>query len=269
MRFLASGALRALRRTRLSIRLPVLTALLTTAVVCGSFTALSVQVRTSTRRVFADELARNQRTLVALQRDSRRHLVLSAALLAESPSLRSAIATYRVEGHAGQGLRQDLTSTVQHELERLGRDLAGGTLLATDEQGRVFASYVREGRAPAPGTDLSALTAVHNALDANLVDSGGDPYLAALELDSAYYAVGVAPLILDGYTIGTLIFGERVGEATVAQLRATIDGDVIVTAGPKVVAATLPPAVASRVALDARRGGPMRIGHDEILAAPI
>jgi hypothetical protein len=85
-----------LRRTRLGIRLAVLTAALAALVVVGTFAALSVQVRTSTRQLLADELSRNQRSLVTLQRENRRRLVLSSALLAESPSLRSAMATYRM-----------------------------------------------------------------------------------------------------------------------------------------------------------------------------
>lgn len=51
---------RALRRTRLSARLAVLSAVLAAAVVCGTFAALRVQVRTTTRELFADAVARNR-----------------------------------------------------------------------------------------------------------------------------------------------------------------------------------------------------------------
>ena len=64
------------------MRLAVLSAVLAAAVIGGTFVALNVQVRRSTHRLFADELSRNQRTLVALQTENRRRLVLTSALLA-------------------------------------------------------------------------------------------------------------------------------------------------------------------------------------------
>ena len=75
---------------------------LTALVVGGTFVALSLQVRASARQLLSDELSRNQRSLVSLQRENRRRLVLASALLAESPSLRSAMATYRVERDANR-----------------------------------------------------------------------------------------------------------------------------------------------------------------------
>jgi signal transduction histidine kinase/CheY-like chemotaxis protein len=261
---------RAFHRTRLSVRLALLTALLAAGTVAASFTALSVQVRASTRQLFTDELARNQRTLAALQRDSRRHLVLSAAVLAESPSLRSAIATYRVERQSSGRARADLTATVERELEHLGDNLGGGALLVTDERGRVFAASVRAAAPPPAGTDVSALPAVRNALDPRFESTLDEPYLSGLELGDAYYAVGVAPLILDGYTIGALVYGERVDAGTVRRLRTAFDGDVVVSAGSRVIAATLPADTAARVvAATGASSGALRIGAVEYLAAPV
>jgi signal transduction histidine kinase len=261
---------RAFRRTRLSVRLALFTALLTAATVAVSFTALSVQVRATTRQLFTDELSRNQHTLVALQRDARRHLVLSAALLAESPSLRSAIATYRVEGQSTGRARTDLIATVERELEHLGDNLGRGVVLVTDDRGRVFATSVRDA-APLPaGTDMSSLAAVRHALDPNFESAREDPYLSGLELGDAYYTVGVAPLILDGYTIGALIYGERVDTSTVTQLQSTFDGDVVVSAGSRVIAATIPVDRALSVVASTRTaGGALHFGETEYLAAPV
>ena len=261
--------LRAFRRTRLSLRLAVLTALLAAATIVATFTALSAQVRASTRQLFTDELAANQRTLVSLQRDARRHLVLSAALLAESPSLRSAIATYRVERQSSGRARPDLVATVEGELAHLGDNLGDGAVLVTDESGRVFAASVKGGRAPAAGTDVSALPAVRNALDPNFTSSGEEPFLSALELGDAYYTVGVAPLILDGYTIGTLIYGERVDSSAVARLRSAFQGYVLATAGTRVIAASTSPDTAARLAAAGAQSGAVRIGGAEYVAAPV
>src|SRR2546423_599387 len=201
---------RRLRRTRLGVRLAVLSAVLAAAVIFGTFAALSVQVRSSTRQLFADELSRNQRTLVALQTENRRRLVLTAALLAESPNLRSAMSTFRVEHDAGRIGRPDLANTVQRELERLGHDLNAGVLLATDEKGLVFAGYSSGGGKLPRGLGLLPLPAVRNALDPAVTSSPSETYLSGLELGDPYYAAGAAAVILDGYTIGALVFGQRV-----------------------------------------------------------
>jgi signal transduction histidine kinase/ActR/RegA family two-component response regulator len=259
---------RSLRRTRLAVRLAVLSAALAGFVVCGVFIALSVQVRASTRQLFSDELSRSQRTLAELQRENRRRLVLTAALLADSPNLRSAIATYRVERQSNRVVRSDLSATVQRELDRLGRDLNAGAVLATDEEGRVFAGYVRSGVPLPPGFDLSRLPAVKHALDPAFVTDRGEPYLAGLELGDGYFAVGVAPLILDGYTIGTLVFGQQVDSTLVRTLRNAFDGQVVASAGTHVIAATIPGAErATRVLDSAATGRAIGIDDQEYLAA--
>jgi signal transduction histidine kinase/CheY-like chemotaxis protein len=257
---------RTFRRTRLAVRLAVLTAALAGLVVCGTFVALSVQVRASTRQLISEELSRSQRTLAELQHENRRRLVLTAALLADSPNLRSAIATYRVERQANRVVRADLSATVQRELDRLGSDLNAGTVLATDEDGRVFAGYVRSGGALAPGYDLSRLPAVRHALDPALVTDRGEPYLAGLELDGRYFTVGVAPLILDGYTIGTLVFGQEVDSTLVETLRTAFDGDVVASAGQHVIAATLA-ATTPRLLDTLTTGHTIGIGDQEYVAA--
>jgi signal transduction histidine kinase/ActR/RegA family two-component response regulator len=264
------GIWRSLQRTGLGVRLAVLSAALAALVTFGTFAALSVQVRTSTREHFAEELSRNGRTLVALQRDSRRHLVLTAELLAESPTLRSAIATYRVESQSGSSPRPDLTMTVQRELERLGSALPGGALLATDEKGRVFAGYARGTTAPMQGTNLSALPAVRNALDPSVVTSDEEAYLSGLEVGDRYFGVGAAPLILDGYTIGSIVFGERVDSNVVKSLRRDFQGDVVISAGSKIISSTMPPADASLAIRDpGQTGTAIRLGDEEYLASVI
>lgn len=235
----SGGLLRSFRRTRLSIRLAIFSAALAAVVTCATFVALSVQARTSTRNLFAEELARNNRTLVRLQQQNRNHLVLTAALLSESPTLRSAIATYRVEQQSGSAQRADLTATVQHELERVARDLNGGAVLATDEHGRVFAGYARGAAESMAGTDLATLPAVRNALDQSLVTTENEAYLSGLEVGGRYFSVGAAPLILDGYTIGTIVFGTPVDSAFVASLQRDFASQIAVSAGTHIIGSTL------------------------------
>jgi signal transduction histidine kinase len=264
------GIWRTFTRTGLSVRLAVLSAVLAALVTAITFVALSVTVRQSTAVVFADELERNGRTLIALQRDKRRQNVLTASLLGESPTLKSAISTYRLEQQSSDTVRADLTRTVERELARLGESLHAGALLATDERGRVFASYATGASTPLNGTDLSALPAVRNALDASLVVDAEEAYLSALEVGNAIYGVGVAPLIVDGYTIGTIVFGERVDSGVVNSLKRDFNGDVVISAGPRIINSTLPLEQARIASVDpGQTGQALKLGDEEYLAAVV
>jgi signal transduction histidine kinase len=261
---------RSFRRTGLKVRLAVLSAALAALVTIVTFVALSIKVRSSTEKLIADELNRNGRTLVALQRDSRRQLVLTAALLSESPTLKSALATYRVEQQSGAAQRADLTATVERELQQLGSGLRGEALLATDENGRVFAGYARGAKVEMHGMDLSTLPAVRHALDVSLHTNADEPYLAGLEVGDAYFGVGVAPLILDGYTIGTIVYGERVDSVLATSLRRNFEGDVVISAGPRVISTTLLKTEAeSALVKPAQTDKPQLIGNAEYVTAAI
>ena len=247
----------------------VFSAALVALVTMAIFAALSVRVRGSTEKLFADELTRNGRTLVALQRDSRRQLVMTAALLAESPTLKSALSTYRLELQNGTAQRADLAATVQHELEHLGANLRGDVLLVTNESGQVFAGYTRDSARTA-GMNLAALPAVHNALDPNVNTNDDVPYLAGLEVGSAYYGVGVAPLILDDFTIGTIVYGERVDSALARSLRKNFEGDVVISAGTHVISSTLPGSLGESVAGGRLPSGrAIHLGNDDYITAAV
>src|SRR3954470_10826269 len=128
----------SIRRGGLSVRLGVMSAALATVVIVATFSVLSVQVRNSTRDLFARELARNGNILAKMQHDSRRQLVLTAALLSGSPTLNSAIDIYRAEQLNGTTPREILTQTVEDELRQLGEAVPGGTVLVTDAKGVVI-----------------------------------------------------------------------------------------------------------------------------------
>jgi hypothetical protein len=99
------GALAALltrfRRTSLALRLTALGALVTAAAIAMALWALSVETRAGTRRVFAQQLSRQQRALLQLQKQNLTQLISSAAIISQSPNLRYALETYRVEGNSG------------------------------------------------------------------------------------------------------------------------------------------------------------------------
>src|SRR5260221_4655772 len=236
----AGGIRRMVARSSLQVRLAALSALLAAMVMIVTFSVLSVQVRQNTQQLFARELIHNGRTLVALQHESRRQLVLTASLIAESPTLHSAISTYRSEQLWASATGDILTNPVQNEVGRLGANLPGGPLLVTDERGRILAGRVRGLSTTMRGTELASLPAVRNALDASLVTNADEPYLDGLEVDGHYFGVGVAPLIVDGFTIGTIVVGEPVDSSLVTTLKRDFDGEIVVSAGERIITATLP-----------------------------
>ncbi len=244
----AGGIRRMVARSSLQVRLAALSALLAAMVMIVTFSVLSVQVRQNTQQLFARELIHNGRTLVALQHESRRQLVLTASLIAESPTLHSAISTYRSEQLSGSATGDILTNTVQNEVRRLGANLRLSTTMR--------------------GTELASLPAVRNALDASLVTNADEPYLDGLEVDGHYFGVGVAPLIVDGFTIGTIVVGEPVDSSLVTTLKRDFDGEIVVSAGERIISATLPDSIASIAAREpgnAERA--LALGPEEYLAA--
>ena len=278
------------RGVRLGVRLALLSAAVTAAVVAAAFALLNVRTRATTRALVADQVGQGQRTLLALQRRGDQQFVAAAALLAASPNLRSAIATARVErplggeaSAAAPGSQADLAHTVRRELERLAPDLGHDLVATTDEQGHLFAVYVAPGadaRAPdepPAGADLSPLSAVRHALDPALDGGRSDLYLSVLRDGSGYYHVAAAPIVLDGFTIGTALLGQRLDEAHLRTLQRTFGGDLLITAAGQVVASTLPgisrptlAALAGDTAADVRPH-PVQIGdvEYEVAALPV
>ena len=95
--------------------------------------ALSAETRQGTRRVFAAQLSSQQRALLNLQQQNLRTLISSAAIISESPTLRSALETYRLEQNAGGAVRNDLVQTVERELANLVTAVDRQLLMVTDD----------------------------------------------------------------------------------------------------------------------------------------
>jgi signal transduction histidine kinase/ActR/RegA family two-component response regulator len=234
---LKDRVVRFVRRTQLGAKLAWLAAGLTALVVAATVVVLSLQIRANTRVRFEDELRRNQKTFAQFQNQKLEQLTFAATLISQTASLPYALETYSAE--AGNGVpRADLTTTVQRELERLVRESTKDILFVTDEKGRVFASAARLG-APVPvGTDLSRMREVQQALDVReRISRGG---LAVLRQPEADFQVAVYPVEVGGYTLGTLVLGERLDSGFVDGARAAFDGYVVVSIGHTIASGTFP-----------------------------
>ncbi|HJQ19594.1 MAG TPA: ATP-binding protein, partial [Gemmatimonadaceae bacterium] len=199
-------------------------------------------------------------------------LISSAAIISQSPNLRYALETYRVEANAGGPVRRDLIATVERELANLVTGIDRELLLVTDDQGHVFAAAARDGRQPAHGVDLSRMAAVRHALDPQRVADYGE--LAVYREGTQSYQVAVYPFVLNGYTIGALLLGERLDSGVVAGARAAFTGDIVVTADTQVIASSgdaLDRAVVRRLTAD-RTSDSTRVlvvDRAEYVAAPM
>ena len=143
---------RRMARASLAVKIATLGGVVSALVVFGTFWALNIETRNSARRLFVDELGRHQRTLLQLQRRNLTQLITSASIITQSPTLRSALETYRAESNFGGGIREDLVQTVRRELARLLARINHDALIVTDNSGRVFAAAMRGGPAPPPGS---------------------------------------------------------------------------------------------------------------------
>jgi diguanylate cyclase (GGDEF)-like protein len=220
-------------------------------VIAATFVVLSVRARATTRALITDDVGHGQNAMLALQRRQDRQFVAAAALLAASPNLRSAMATARVEGALGEPSsdsatrRLDVVRTVRRELERVAPDVSSDLVATTDEQARVVAAFVvpdHDGTSrdePPKGTDLSTVAALRHALDPALDGGPSDLYLSVLRIGGSHFHIAAAPIVVDGFTIGTVILGDRLDDAHLRALAPSFGGDLLITSEGRVIATTL------------------------------
>jgi signal transduction histidine kinase/ActR/RegA family two-component response regulator len=230
-----------LRGASLTVKLTLLGALVTSLVVLGAFWALSVETRRGVRTLFADQLSQQQRTLLRLQQDNLDQLVWGTGVVTLSPTLRSALETFRVESDFGSGANPQLVLTVERELARLLERVDRDAMLLTDLRGRVFAAAARGSLAtrgwPAAGADFSRLPAVRRVIAPSApADSGA---LGVIRDGDLALQVAVFPLVLDGFGVGTLMLAERLDEGLAASARAAFKGEVAITAGTTLLSGTM------------------------------
>ena len=238
--------MRSRGRIRLGTWLAAVTAGAVAIVVGGVFIMLNVRVNATTRGLIAAQVTQGQRTLVALRAHGDQQFVAAAAMLAGSPSLRSAMATARVERSQAGAAPDQLVLTVRRELERLAPEFQRSLLATTDESGRLFAVHVPSSDVgvtsdePPSGRALDGVPAIRNALD-DARDGGVDSlYRSTMRVGAAWYHVAAAPIVLDGFTIGTAILGDRLDVAYLRALQESFGGELALATGDSVIASTIP-----------------------------
>lgn len=261
-----------IRKLGLGVKVGAFAALVTAAVITLSFIALNVAVRNDIRRRAAATISSEQRILIELQNRHLLQLLSTSSLITQSPTLRAAIDTYRMEARSGSS-RPELLTTIEREISKVVTGLGKDLLIVTDERGSVLASSEGLATVFTPGADLSQLPAVVRALNANTeVDRAN---FAVLRVGQASFHVGIVPVVLGGYIIGTIGVGDRIDDQFVADLRESFDGDVAITAGSTVLLSTLEAvrsdAPASTALTNPRTEGtrPIYLAGEEFVTAPL
>ncbi|HUC44342.1 MAG TPA: hybrid sensor histidine kinase/response regulator [Candidatus Sulfotelmatobacter sp.] len=232
-------------RLSLGAKLIFFSTLLTAIVVCASLVILSLALKRHTRQALAHTLAEHEQTLSQLQRDSTAELLRNATLMTGSPTLRAAMVTFDSESGASAGGREELLATIQTEADKLAAGLGRDLLLVTDRAGRVLARSGPAGAAHPLGEDLSGAPLVRRVLD--LDDPVGAGNFGVLELGGEDARLGCAPIVLQGYLIGTLILGDRVDHRFAERLQRSLGCDLVIAADDRVMASTLPEAISPPV----------------------
>ena len=223
---------------RLSTKAILLSIALTTFVITTVFVTLSIEIRNETKQLLQDMLNRSEKQVLSIKEENLSQLLWVSNQVANNPTLRAAMETYRLESTLSTETRQGLLATVQNELDKIWTGLPHDILFVTDEAGRVVAANgILNGR-PQVGEDISAKPTLIHALDP--AAEIGDGNFGVINLQEHYYSIGTSPIYLQGYVIGTLTLGDRIDSSFLPNLRAFFGGETVITAGGRSISSTLP-----------------------------
>lgn len=257
---------------RLSTKAILLSIALTTFVITAVFITLSIEIRDETKQLLQDMLNRSERQVLNIKEENLSQLLWVSSQVANNPTLRAAMETYRLESSLSVEFKEELLATLQNETDKIWNRLPHDFLFVTDETGRVLAVNGRLNSGPKPGEDLSTKPALEHALNPSA--PVGDQNFGVIHLQGQHYLIAASPIDLQGYVIGTLTLGDRIDSSFLPNLRAFFGGDTVVTVGGHSIASTLPESpvgesgaeVLAKLGSDAIRvDGTAHLGDEEYL----
>ena len=196
----------------------VLTAVLVLIAIQGSG-----YVRTAVER----RLVSGQRMLAALEERQAHELQTQVSMLAENPTLKAAIDTYRAELAAGGGApTTELVATIRRELEKLAVRIQPDILAVTDPTGTVLA---------VAGSRRTAWPAA-----VPVTVERGTPASQVLAVGSGMFRRVSAPIVIHDMHLGTLELATALDVEYAARLAALSGASTLIVSGPRVIASTLP-----------------------------
>lgn len=226
------------RAVRLSTKAIWLAIALTTLVISTVFITLSIEIRLETKQILRDLLNRSEQQVVSIKEDRLAQLLWVSSQVANNPTLRAAMETYRLEPALSVDFRGELLATLQNELDKIWAGLPNDLLIVTDNGGRVLAANGSFAVVPARGDDLSVNPALRHALSPQ--SAVGDENFGLVNLDNQYFLAVASPIVLQEYVIGALVLGDRIDSSFLPNLRAFFGGSTVITVGGHSIASTLP-----------------------------
>ena len=213
---------------RLVVRTTITTFAVVACVLSAVIVALTLNLRDYVRGSVAGKLEGGQRMLSALEQRRARELKAQVATLAENPTLKAAIDTYRAELKIGDGAsRQELVATIEKELKNVADRMKPDILAVRSPHGELLAVDGRRKADWAP-----------SANDPNALEAA-----EFVTLSTGLFRVAAASIALNDVVLGRLELATALDDSYAGEL-STLSGTSIVIASPQsIVASTLPPPV--------------------------
>jgi len=212
---------------RLATRTLIVTFATSAIALVPVFAALTIEVRRFVRQGVTERLNAGQRVFASVERQRDQAYRDTAAALAERPTLKAALDTYRAEARLGHA-SPALVETLAREADRLARRIAADVVAVVDEEGVTLASGGGASTGWPPGLRLRVAP-----------EHGGRADQIVRLPDGVFRAVAV-PLELDAAPIGHLVLAARVDRAFVGRLAAAAGAGIVVFDGQTPVASSLP-----------------------------
>ena len=213
------------RRTppRLVVRATVATFSVVALVLSSVLLALGVNLRDHVRANVVEKLAAGQRMLSALEQRRARELGALVATLAENPTLKAAIDTYRAEqATADRESNRELLATVEGELKKIADRTRPDVLAVTSSSGKILAI---SGHRKADWISNPAAK----------TDGAGE----FVTMAAGVYRVASAPIALHDVELGRLQLATALDEDYARELSELSGASMVIASSRSIVASTL------------------------------
>jgi putative nucleotidyltransferase with HDIG domain len=219
---------------RFIVRTTIATLVMVATLLTAVFIGVAVTVRERVRSAVSERLEAGQRTLGELEQRRARELSVQVETLAESPTLKYALATYILEFRSAESrYRKGMLLAIDRELNSLASRTGLDVLAATDSTGTVLSVA---GRRNQDWPRQSRVAVKHGGSGASFVS-----------MPSGVFQFASAPLAMHGTTIGTLQLGKALDERYARELSTLSGATTLIASGDRIIASTLPADVAGKV----------------------
>ena len=224
---------------RFVVRTTVATLIMVAGVLTAVFVGVALNVRERVRGAVADKLEAGQRMLSALEQRRARELGVQVATLAENPTLKAAVATYKLEA-----AQSEPALPARHDRGHRSRAREAGR---ANRLRRARGRPTRRARVLAVGGRRDADWPLQAQVRARQ-RRGRSAYVS---MASGVFQFASAPLALQQHVLGTLQLAKALDSRYAQELSTLSGAATLIAAGDNVIATTLPADLAQT--LDAGR----------------